>query len=94
MPAVEVMFNNPGIALLIRDNEIRQIPTAIAAGVDVGMQSFNRCLTDLVRRRMIDEDVAEWASDNPEELKMNLQGIFTSRDRGGILKKPAHHFTT
>lgn len=94
VPAVEVMFNNPGIALLIRDNEIRQIPTAIAAGVDVGMQSFNRCLTDLVRRRMIDEDVAEWASDNPEELKMNLQGIFTSRDRGGILKKPAHHFTT
>lgn len=94
VPAVEVMFNNPGIALLIRDNEIRQIPTAIAAGVDEGMQNFNRCLVDLVRHGMIDDDFAEWASDNPEELKMNLQGIFTSHGRGGILKKPAHHFTT
>lgn len=94
VPAVEVMFNNPGIALLIRDNEIRQIPTAIAAGIDEGMQNFNRSLVDLVRRGMIDEEVAEFASDNPEELKMNLQGIYTSRGRGGILKKPAHHYTT
>lgn len=94
IPAVEVMFNNPGIALLIRDNEIRQIPTAIAAGVDEGMQSFNRSLVDLVQRGKIDEETAEFASDNPEELKMNLQGIFTSRGRGGILKKPAHHYTT
>ncbi|NUM55540.1 MAG: PilT/PilU family type 4a pilus ATPase [Candidatus Hydrogenedentes bacterium] len=94
VPAVEVMFNNPGVALLIRDNEIRQIPTAISAGIDEGMQNFNRSLADLVRRHMIDEETAIWASDNPEELKMNLQGIFTSRDRGGILKKPAHHFTS
>ena len=27
------------------------------------------------------------ASDNPEELKMNLQGIFLSQSRGGILKR-------
>lgn len=94
VPAVEVMFNNPGISLLIRDNEIRQIPTAIAAGAEEGMQTFNRSLVDLVRAGQIDLETAEWASDNPEELKMNLQGIYTSHGRGGILKKPAHRFTT
>jgi hypothetical protein len=28
-----------------------------------------------------------WAADNPDELKMNLQGIRISQSRGGILKK-------
>jgi twitching motility protein PilT len=90
VPAVEVMFTNPGIAQLIRDNEVRLIPNAIAAGQDEGMQTFNMSLTHLVRSGMITHETAMWASDNPDELNMNLQGIFLTRDRGGILKKPQH----
>ena len=88
VPAVEVMMVNPAIAQLIRDNNIRRIPTAILAGKEEGMQSFNMSLASLVKEELIDEQEAMLNSDNPEELRMNLQGIFLSQQtRGGILLK-------
>jgi twitching motility protein PilT len=87
VPAVEVMFNDPGIASLIRDNDIERIPNAIVDGMEDGMQTFNMALVSLVKRKIVTLEAAEWASDNPEALKMNLQGIFGSRDRGGISRK-------
>jgi len=87
VPAVEVMFNNPAIAQLIRENELKQIPNAISGGGEDGMQSFNMSLVGLVKRKLITEQEAAWWSDNPDELKMNLQGIFLSQNRGGILKR-------
>ncbi len=87
VPAVEVMFNEPGIASLIRDNQLGRIPNAITDGADEGMQTFNMALVDLVNQQIVTQAVAEWASDNPDALKMNLQGIFGSRDRGGISRK-------
>lgn len=87
IPAVEIMFNNPAIAALIRENNVKQIPMAIASGREDGMQSFNMSLLDSLKKKLIREEEAFWASDNPEELKMNLQGIFLSQTRGGILKR-------
>ncbi len=87
VPAIEVMLNNPGIAQLIRENTIKQIPNAIVAGSEDGMQTFNMSLANLIKRRLIKEEDAMTASDNPDELKMNLQGIYLSQSRGGILKK-------
>lgn len=87
VPAVEVMFNDPGIVTLIRDGEFERIPNAIASGADDGMQTFNMALVELVKQKIVTQEAAEWASDNPEALKMNLQGIFGSRDRGGISRK-------
>ncbi len=86
-PAIELMFNNPGIAALIRDNNIKQLPTAIMGGKEDGMQTFNMSLVSLIKRGLIKEEVAYSHSDNPDELKMNLQGIYISSGRGGILKK-------
>ena len=87
VPAVEILLTNPGIAQLIRENTIKQLPTAIAGGREDGMQTFNMSLVDLVKRNLVSQEEAEWASDNPEELKMNLQGIFLSQSRGGILRR-------
>ena len=88
VPAVEVMLANPAIAGLIRDNNIRRIPTAVLSGKEEGMQSFNMSLADLVKKELVDEEEAMLWSDNPEELRMNLQGIFLSQHtRGGILLK-------
>lgn len=87
VPAVEVMFDDPGIVSLIRDNEIERIPNAIADGFEDGMQTFNMALVILVKEKTVTLEAAEWASDNPDALKMNLQGIFGSRDRGGISRK-------
>jgi len=87
VPAIELMFMNPGIAQLIRENSLKQIPMAIVAGQEDGMQTFNMSLANLVKRKLIREEDAMWASDNPDELKMNLQGIYLSQSRGGILRK-------
>src|SRR5690606_2580229 len=87
VPACEVMFTTPAIAALIKENNIKQIPLAIAGGREDAMQTFNQSLVDLVKRKLITEEEAAWASDNPDELKMNLQGIFLSSGRGGILKR-------
>ncbi len=86
VPAIEIMFNNPGIAMLIKENNLKQIPTALVAGQEDGMQTFNISLAGLVKAGLIREADAMIASDNPDELKMNLQGIFLSSGRGGILK--------
>ncbi len=87
VPAVEVMLNNPGIAQLIRENTIKQIPNAITGGAEDGMQTFNMGLAALIKQGLIKESDGMVASDNPDELKMNLQGIYLSQGRGGILKK-------
>jgi len=87
VPAVEIMLNSPGISSLIRDNNIKQIPNVIAGGKEDGMQTFNMSLVQLVKAKLITEEEAMWNSDNPDELKMNLQGIFLSQGRGGITKR-------
>jgi len=91
VPAVEVMFMNPGIASLIRDDEVGRIPQVIADGSEEGMQTFNMHLIQLVKSGAITMEAAEFASDNPDALKANLAGIFGMRDRGGITK---HRKTT
>jgi len=86
VPTCEVMFMNPAIKVLIKENRLAQIPMAIQQGADSGMQSFNDSLNALIKRGMIAEAIGMEASDNPEELKMMLQGINLSSRRGGILK--------
>ena len=51
------------------------------------MQTFNMSLAALIKSGLIKEESAYSSSDNPEELRMNLQGIYISSGRGGILKK-------
>lgn len=87
VPAVEVLINNPGIAQLIRENLIKQIPMAIASGKDSGMQSFNMSLHAIIKSKLCREEDAILASDNPEELKMLLAGIQIAQNKGGILRR-------
>jgi twitching motility protein PilT len=87
VPTIEVMLNNPAIASLIKENHIKQIPTAIVNGEQEGMQTFNMSLAELLRKNLIKKEDAMIASDNPDELNMVLQGIKITAGRGGILKK-------
>ena len=86
VPTCEIMFMNSAIRMLIKDSRINQIPMAIQQGKEVGMQTFNDSLHDLVKSGLIAEKVGMDASDNPEDLKMMLQGIQLSSKRGGILR--------
>ena len=63
------------------------MPTAITSGREEGMQTFNMSLVKLVQSGQIEETVAMGYSDNADELKMNLQGIFLNQGGGGILRR-------
>ncbi len=87
VPCVEIMFNNPGIRALIRENQLKQIPGALVAGKAEHMQTFNMGLVRLIEKGLVTEAAAMNNSDNQDELKMNLQGIYVTTGGGGILKK-------
>lgn len=69
IPAVEVMIATPAIRTLVRDNRPRQIDLVIETSQETGMISLNRSLADLVRRKEISLERAQFYSLNPSELK-------------------------
>ncbi len=51
--AHEIMIGTPAIRNLIRENKIAQMYSAIQTGQNIGMQTLDQNLTDLVRRNII-----------------------------------------
>lgn len=81
IPAVEVMVATPTIVKLIRDNRVMRLLHVLHNSADVGMQTFNQSLVELINKGLITEDVAMANSSNPEMLQMNLKGIFLDEDK-------------
>jgi twitching motility protein PilT len=73
IPAVEVMIANTAVRSLIRDGKVQQLNLAIDTGAESGMISLNRSLADLVRRKEITLEQAEFYSLNPSELRMLIK---------------------
>jgi len=72
VPAVEVMIANNAIRTLIRDDRLRQIDMVIETSQEMGMISLDRSLADLVRRKSISQEKAEFYSLNPANFKSLL----------------------
>ncbi len=83
VPAVEIMINNPSIRKLIEEQREAEIIDVIKGSYGDGMQDFTEALYQMVQKEWIEVDIAYEVAPNPEELKMRLKGINTSR--GGIL---------
>ncbi len=83
VPAVEIMICNPSIKKLIEDARETDINTVLKGCYGEGMQDFTESLRQLVEKEWIEVEVAYEVAPNPEELKMRLRGISTSK--GGIL---------
>jgi twitching motility protein PilT len=69
VPACEILFNNPAISNLIRDNKIYEIPLVLETSLEAGMISLNRSLAELVRKGIISFENAIKYSNNSKELK-------------------------
>ncbi len=69
IPATEVMIANSAVRNLIRENKENQLNLVIDTSSDIGMISLNKSLADLVRKREISMEQAEFYSLNPSELK-------------------------
>ncbi|KFI07430.1 type IV pilus twitching motility protein PilT [Massilia sp. BSC265] len=66
--AHEIMIGTPAIRNLIREAKIAQMYSAIQTGSNVGMQTLDQNLTDLVRRNVISSAAARAAAKIPENF--------------------------
>ena len=66
--AHEIMIGTPAIRNLIREAKIAQMYSAIQTGSNVGMQTLDGNLTDLVRRNIISPAAARAAAKTPENF--------------------------
>ena len=80
VPAVEIFFNNPTAQKLIASSEDKKLGDLLKASKEEGMQDLNMSLVDLVDRGSTSKKAALQHSPNPEQLKMNLQGIYLEED--------------
>jgi hypothetical protein len=71
------MIGTPAIRNLIRENKVAQMYSAIQTGQNVGMQTLDQCLLDLVRRNVVSAPRraqgarTRTASPGPAETKTN-----------------------
>lgn len=70
IPAVEVMIANTAVRNLIRENKTEQLNNVIETSQELGMISLNRSLAELIKKKEITLEHAEFYSLRPKELKM------------------------
>jgi twitching motility protein PilT len=66
--AHEIMIGTPAIRNLIRENKIAQMYSSIQTGSNLGMQTLDQNLTDLVRRNVISPAEARGKAKLPENF--------------------------
>jgi len=66
--ACEILVNTPAVSALIRQDERAQIPRHIQTGGEYGMQTMDKALKDLVKRRLVKKDAAKLYARHPEEF--------------------------
>jgi twitching motility protein PilT len=79
VPAVEVMLSNAVVRQLIEEERDNDLPDAIRSYERDGMQSFTRSLLNLIETNFVDPREAYDVAPNPDELKMLMKGISSSR---------------
>lgn len=64
--AHEIMIGTPAIRNLIRENKVAQMYSAIQTGQNVGMQTLDQCLLDLVKRNVVSVSEAKVRAANKD----------------------------
>jgi twitching motility protein PilT len=81
--AREILFGTQGVANLIRDDKVHQIPNAIATGVRDDMVAMDDALGELVDRSLVDFEVAFPYFADPEKRALVQQRVYrTARVEG------------
>ncbi|MEJ2059439.1 MAG: type IV pilus twitching motility protein PilT [Gammaproteobacteria bacterium] len=66
--AHEIMIGTPAIRNLIRENKIAQMYSAIQTGHNLGMQTLDQSLKDLVQRGVVGKEEARRKMANPDSV--------------------------
>jgi len=81
LPAVEILINTPVVRKLLEEEKLDKIPAAVETGKEDHMQSFNQSIYKLIKDGLITEEEGIAKASNPDQLKMNLKGIFLDEGR-------------
>lgn len=76
VPAIEIMTDTPTIKELLANGKTIELYNVIKEGEYFGCQTFNQSLKKLYQEDTITLEHALAASDFPEELKLDLKGIY------------------
>lgn len=66
--AHEIMIGTPAIRNLIREDKVAQMYSSIQTGAQVGMQTLDQCLSNMVQRGLISRDVAREKAKQPDNF--------------------------
>jgi twitching motility protein PilT len=66
--AHEIMIGTSAIRNLIREDKIAQMYSAIQTGSQVGMQTLDQCLKNLVSKGLVDRNEAKHKAKSPESI--------------------------
>lgn len=80
IPALEILRATSSIRKALGEGEFWKLKELMQRGDDKGMQTFNQSLLLLYKQEVITFEEALQACADPEEFKMNAQGMFTGTD--------------
>jgi twitching motility protein PilT len=79
--ASEIMIVTPAIATMIRRDETHQIHQALQSGAELGMQTLNQHLAELVVKGVIERETAEEVATDVKDLDALVQGKMGKKQR-------------
>ncbi|GHT80624.1 twitching motility protein PilT [Betaproteobacteria bacterium] len=68
--AHEIMIGTPAIRNLIRENKVAQMYSSIQTGQNVGMQTLDQCLLNMVRRNIVNVAEARNLAQNKDSFNL------------------------
>ncbi len=80
VPAVEVLLGTPTVRRLIKEGEFVELYDIMKRSRDDGMSTLNQSLVDLALSGRVSQEEALPYAPNPEEFRLNIQGMFTGID--------------
>jgi len=80
IPALEILRSTPSIKKALMEGEFWKLKELMQKGQDLGMMTFNQSLLNLYQQEIITMEEALFASSNPDEFKLNAQGMYTGTD--------------
>ena len=86
--ALEILIGTPAVRNLIREGKVHQLPSTMQTGQNVGMQTLDMCLLELVGKGVVTRDEAQSRTLTPNlfgekvieaEVKKPGGGLFAAR---------------
>jgi twitching motility protein PilT len=80
IPALEIMRSTSSVRKALLEGEFWKLKEFMQNGANTGMRTFNQALLELYKKKQISFEEALHVSSNPDEFKLNAQGMYTGTD--------------